>query len=103
MSNKTLYVGNLSYNATEQDLRDLFAAFEPAEIRVIGDKGFGFVDVPAERAAEAVAATNGKDVRGRTIKVDEARPRTAGGGGGGGGGGRPGFGGGRGAGPRNRS
>ncbi len=96
MANKTLYVGNLSYSATEQDLRDLFAAFEPAEIRIIGDKGFGFVDVPEERVTEAIAATNSKEIRGRAIKVDEARPRT------GGGGGRPGFGSSRDAGPRTR-
>lgn len=98
MSTKTLYVGNLSYTTTEQDLRDLFAAFEPAQIRVIGDKGFGFVDVPAEKLTEAISATNSKEVRGRSIKVDEARPRT--------GGGAPrtgGFGGGRGTGGgRNR-
>ena len=98
MANKTLYVGNLSYSATEQDLRDLFAAFEPAEIRIIGDKGFGFVDVPAERVTEAIATANSKEIRGRAIKVDEARPRT-----GGGGGGRPGFGGSRDAGLRNRA
>jgi len=79
MANKTLYVGNLSYSATEQDIRDLFAAFEPSDIRIIGDKGFGFVDVPAERAAEAIAATNSKEIRGRAIKVDEAKPRPAGG------------------------
>lgn len=84
MAHKTLYVGNLSYSATEQDLRDLFAAFDPVEIRIIGDKGFGFVDVPAEKAAEAIAATNSKEVRGRAVKVDEARPRPTGGGGGGG-------------------
>ncbi len=82
MSNKTLYVGNLAYNATEQDLRDHFASFEPGEIRIIGDKGFGFVDVPAEKAAEAIAATNSKEIKGRQIRVDEARPRSSGGGGG---------------------
>lgn len=79
MAHKTLYVGNLSYSATEQDLRDLFATYEPVEIRIIGDKGFGFVDVPAERAAEAIAATNSKEIRGRAVKVDEARPRSGGG------------------------
>lgn len=79
MSSKTLYVGNLSYSATEQDLRDLFASYDPSDIRIIGDKGFGFVDVPADRAAEAVAGTNMKEVRGRAVKVDEARPRPSGG------------------------
>ncbi|MEW6364274.1 MAG: RNA-binding protein [Acidobacteriota bacterium] len=75
MAYKTLYVGNLSYSATEQDLRDLFAQFNPGEIRLIGSKGFGFVDVPSEKVAEAVSATNMKEVRGRAIRVDEARPR----------------------------
>ncbi|MEW6368085.1 MAG: RNA-binding protein [Acidobacteriota bacterium] len=79
MSNKTLYVGNLAYNATQEDLRDHFAPYEPSEIRIIGDKGFGFVDVPAEKAAEAIAATNSKEIRGRQIRVDEARPRSSGG------------------------
>jgi RNA recognition motif-containing protein len=45
MASKSLYVGNLSYSATESSLRELFAEFEPIEVRLIGDKGFGFVDV----------------------------------------------------------
>ncbi len=88
---KSLYVGNLPYSATENDLRDLFAAFEPVAVRIIGDKGFGFVDVPDEKAADAIAAVNGKDMGGRQLVVNEARPRTERGGGGGG---RGGFGGG---------
>ncbi len=98
MAGKSLYVGNLSYSATESSLRTLFAEYEPSEVRLIGDKGFGFVDVPEDKAADAILAMNGKDVDGRAINVSEARPRTersgAGGGrsgggfGGGGGGGR---------------
>ena len=96
MASKSLYVGNLSYSATEATLRELFAAYEPTEVRLISDKGFGFVDVPAEKAADAIAALNGREIDGRALTVNEARPRgerTGGGGGdrrggGGGGGGR---------------
>ena len=93
MASKSLYVGNLPYRATEQDLKELFAQWQPTEIRLIGDKGFGFVDVAEESAAEAISAMNGKDYQGRPLTVNEARPRgerTGGsqGGGGFGGGGR---------------
>ena len=88
MATKSLYVGNLSYSVTESALRELFAEYEPTEVRLIGDKGFGFVDVPAEKAADAIAAMNGKNVEGRAITVNEARPRGERTGGGGGGGGR---------------
>jgi hypothetical protein len=71
----------------------LFAEYEPTEVRLIGDKGFGFVDVPEDKAAAAIAAMNGRDVDGRAINVSEARPRAERGRGGGrsggfGGGGR---------------
>jgi RNA recognition motif-containing protein len=95
MANKSLYVGNLPYSVSETDLKNLFADFQPTEVRLIGDKGFGFVDVPEDQAAAAIAATNGKDINGRQITVNEARPksdrggeRRGGGGFGGGGGGR---------------
>jgi cold-inducible RNA-binding protein len=96
MANKSLYVGNLSYSVTESALRELFAEYEPADVRMIGDKGFGFVDVPEEKAADAIAAMNGREVEGRAITVNEARPRgeRRGGGGDRGGGDRGGFGGG---------
>jgi len=92
MASKSLYVGNLPYSVTEQKLRELFADYDAAEVRLIGDKGFGFVDVPEERAAEAIETMNGKDVEGRTITVNEARPRGERRGGGGGGGRRGGGG-----------
>jgi len=76
MASKSLYVGNLSYSATESSLRELFAEYEPSAVRLIGDKGFGFVDVPEEKAADAIAAMNGREVDGRAITVNEARPRT---------------------------
>ncbi|MCJ7822634.1 MAG: RNA-binding protein, partial [Armatimonadetes bacterium] len=62
MASKSLYVGNLSYSATETSLRELFAEYEPSGVRLIGDKGFGFVDVPEDKAADAIAAMNGREV-----------------------------------------
>jgi cold-inducible RNA-binding protein len=95
MASKSLYVGNLSYSVTENALRELFAEYEPTEVRLIGDKGFGFVDVPEDKAADAIAAMNGREVEGRAITVNEARPRGERRGGGGGGGRGGGGGGGR--------
>ena len=83
MASKSLYVGNLSYSVTESALRDLFAEYEPIAVRMIGDKGFGFVDVPEEKAADAITAMNGREVDGRAISVSEARPKREGSGGGG--------------------
>jgi RNA recognition motif-containing protein len=109
LANKSLYVGNMSYNTTESEVRELFEPYGPiAEIRIIGDKGFAFVEIPEENMQAAIDATNGKELGGRTLTVNEARPRTerSGGGGGGrggfggGGGGRGGFGGGGGGGRR---
>jgi len=82
MATKSLYVGNLSYSVTESALRDLFAEYEPSAVRLIGDKGFGFVDVAEEKAADAIAAMNGREVDGRAINVSEARPKRERGGGG---------------------
>ncbi|HEY3297058.1 MAG TPA: RNA-binding protein [Armatimonadota bacterium] len=93
MANKSLYVGNLPYNTKEEDLRSIFEPYGPvAEVRIIGDKGFGFVEVAEENAAACIEATNGKDFGGRTLTVNEARPRTERTGGSGGG--RGGYGGG---------
>jgi RNA recognition motif-containing protein len=80
MATKSLYVGNLPYEVTEDDLRELFAEFGPVEgVRVIEGKGFGFVDIPEENAAQAITAVNGREVRGRAVRVDEARPKREGG------------------------
>lgn len=98
LANKSLYVGNMPYSATENDIRSLFEPFGPiAEVRIIGEKGFGFVELPAENTADAILATNGKELGGRTLTVNEARPRTERSGGGRSGGGRSGggYGGGR--------
>jgi len=87
-----LYVGNLSYNVGDDDLRELFAAYGTvSSAQVITDretgrsKGFGFVEMgTAEEANSAMAALNGKENDGRTLTVNEARPKTQGGGGRGG-------------------
>jgi RNA recognition motif-containing protein len=102
---RKLYVGNLSYNMRESDLEDLFAAHGSVQsAQVITDrdtgrsKGFGFVEMGTDQEAQdAISALNGKEIEGRNLTVNEARPREEGGGGGGarrGGGGGGGFGGG---------
>jgi len=101
MPNKTLYVGNFPYDVTEADLREMFQPYEPlTEVRIMGNRGFAFVELDAQKADAAIADLNGKEFRGRPLTVNEARPRTEGGGGArsGGGGGRGGFGGGGGGG-----
>ena len=104
MSEAKLYVGNLPYNVSEDDLRQLFAqAGEVKEVSLILDretrrpKGFGFVEmVGAAEAAKAIQLFNNYDLNGRPMTVSIARPREERGGGGGGGGYRGGGGGGRG-------
>ena len=97
-----LYVGNLSREATDDDLKQAFEPFgQVTSATVIKErfsgesKGFGFVEMPTKAEAEsAIAGLNGKEMRGRSIKVNESQPRPAGsgdrrgGGGGYGGGGR---------------
>jgi len=108
MSNK-LFVGNLSFNTTENDLNDAFAAFGTVtEANLMMDRstnrprGFGFVTMStAEEAQKAIDGLNGKELDGRAITVNIARPREERSGGGGGGGGRRSYGGGGGGG-RNR-
>jgi RNA recognition motif-containing protein len=100
-----IYVGNLPYSATDQELQTLFSQYgKVTSARVVMDretgraKGFGFVEMPERAEAEkAIQATNGQDLNGRALRVNESqpKPRTGGGGGGGGfGGGRGGGGGG---------
>src|SRR5437868_10768003 len=103
---KKLYVGNLTYGVTDSSLEQLFAAHGTVQsAQVIMDrdtgrsKGFGFVEMSSDQEAQAaIAALNGKEVDGRSLTVNEAKPRTEGGGYGGGrggsGGGRGGYGGG---------
>jgi RNA recognition motif-containing protein len=104
---KKLYVGNLSFEVTDADLEQMFAAFGTVQsAQVIMDrdagrsKGFGFVEMSSDQEAQAaIAGLSGKQVGGRSLTVNEARPREDRGGGrgghGGGGGGRGGYGGGR--------
>ena len=100
-----IYVGNLSFDATEDELRELFAAFgQVASVSLIKDKftgrprGFGFVEMSNDSEAQkAIAGLNGKDFKGRSMTINQARPREEGGGFGRGGGygDRRGVGGGR--------
>jgi RNA recognition motif-containing protein len=85
-----IYVGNLPFNTGEEDLRQIFAAYGQVDsVAIIKDKmtgrsrGFGFVEMANDAEAQtAIAGLNGTDMGGRTLTVNEARPRTEGGGGG---------------------
>jgi RNA recognition motif-containing protein len=96
---KKLYVGNLTYGVTDSDLEQMFAphgTVQSAQVIMDRDtgrsKGFGFVEMGSDQEAQAaIAALNGKEVDGRALTVNEARPKTEGGGGRGGGG-RGGYG-----------
>lgn len=87
-----IFVGNLPYEVTDEDLEAAFSEHgEITSARVITDRysgrsrGFGFVEMSDNSAAEAaIQALNGKDMKGRPLTVNEARPREGGGGGGGG-------------------
>lgn len=89
MATKTLYVGNLSYSATESDLVQHFSAYGGTNARIIEGRGFGFIDIDADHLATAISEKNNTDFGGRNINVNEAQPKGSGGGGGnrGGGGG----------------
>jgi len=98
---KRIYVGNLPFSATEEEIKEKFSAFGEVEtVNLINDRhtgqprGFGFVEMEDEGAVKAIAALDSTDLGGRTLRVSEARERTGGGGPRGGGGG--GDGGGRG-------
>lgn len=79
---KSIYVGNLPFSATEDQTRDLFAAYgEVSSVKFVMDRetgrfrGFGFVEMDDAGADEAVRSLNGSDFGGRTLKVNEAKPR----------------------------
>lgn len=104
---KRLYVGNLPYQITEEQLHEAFAPYGATDVALPVDpsgrsRGFGFVEVADDQADAAIEAMNGRNFHGRVLTVNIARPRaerTGGGydrGGGYGGGGRGGYGGGRG-------
>jgi cold-inducible RNA-binding protein len=95
---KNIFVGNLSFGATDESVRNLFASHGTVErVNIVTDRdtgqprGFGFVEMTDDaEAGRAIAALNGKDLDGRALNVNEAHPKPAGGGGGrrsGGGGG----------------
>jgi RNA recognition motif-containing protein len=99
---KKLYVGNLTYDTTDSKLQEMFEEFGAVQsAQIIMDretgrsKGFGFVEMSSEDEAKAaINGLNGKEINGRVLTVNEARPREDRGGGGGRGGGRGGYGGG---------
>jgi RNA recognition motif-containing protein len=111
---KNIFVGNLSFSTTEDELRQIFEPFGQVDrVSIMTDRdtgrsrGFGFVEMASNEDGEkAITALNGSQVGGRTLNVNEARPKTERGGGGGGGGGgfrdRGGDRGGRGGGRRDR-
>jgi RNA recognition motif-containing protein len=80
---KKMYVGNISYNATEEELRELFSEYgEIASLKIMKDqftersKGFGFIEMVDENdAKKAIATLNGKDFMGKSLTVAEARPQ----------------------------
>lgn len=84
-----IYVGNLSFNSTEADLRNLFAQYgEVDTVKIISDqftgrsRGFGFVEmINREEGLRAVQELDSKELGGRSLKVNEAKPKNAGGGG----------------------
>lgn len=90
---KKLYVGNLPFQTTENDLSDLFSQVGTVEsVRIITDRdtgrsrGFGFIEMGDEEAEKAIGEFNGKELDGRALTVNEARPQVDRGGGGGRGG-----------------
>ena len=91
-----IYVGNLSFNTTSDGIQDAFGQFgEVSEVAVVTDRetgrprGFAFVTMDDEGAAKAIDSLNGQELDGRTLNVNEAKPRENRGGGGNRGGGRP--------------
>ena len=79
MQGSKLYVGNLAYSVTDTELQELFAAHgEVKSVNIIGDKGFGFVEMGTQAEAEAAKEKlNGTEFSGRTLRVDVARPPKA--------------------------
>lgn len=78
MTSSRLYVGNLPYSATSDDVNKLFATHGTVkEVKIIESKGFGFVEMSTANEAEAARnALNGNDYNGRQLRIDEAKPQT---------------------------
>ena len=77
MKGNKLYVGNLNYSVTNDQLQELFGQYgEVASVNIIEGKGFGFVEMSSDdEAKEAIKQLNGKDLEGRAVVVNEARPQ----------------------------
>ena len=99
MANKTLYIGNLPYSATESQITNHFSRYGATNARIIEGRGFGFVDIDGDKMEAAIAEKHESEMDGRRLTVNESRPRenrpSGGGGGRPGGGNRGGGGGGR--------
>jgi RNA recognition motif-containing protein len=95
MATKSLYVGNLSYSTTESALLAAFAPYGASQVRIVEGRGFGFVDIDADKMDAAIADKHNSQLDGRALTVNEAKPRENSGGGGGGRSGGYGGGGGR--------
>ena len=76
MQSNKLYVGNLKYSVTQEEVQELFSQVgEVVEVKLIGDKGFGFVEMSSQEEAENAKETfNNFEFQGRNLRVDEARP-----------------------------
>lgn len=79
---KSIYIGNLPFSATEEDIRDLFSPYGAVHaVKLVTDRetgqprGFGFVEMEESAAASAIAALNGKELGGRSLRINEARER----------------------------
>lgn len=79
MATKTLFVGNLSYSTTESELVKNFSAYGGSNARIIEGRGFGFVDIDSDKLDTAIAEKNNTEMDGRTVNVNEARPKGDGG------------------------
>ena len=107
---KNIFVGNLSFGTTEQDIRSIFEAYGSVDrVNIVTDRdsgqprGFAFVEMTNDAEGDkAIEGVNGREVGGRALNVNEARPKSEGGRGGGGGGGGRGRGSGGGGGGRGR-
>lgn len=80
MATKTLFVGNLSYSTTESDLVTTFSAYGGTNARIIEGRGFGFIDIDADKLSVAISEKNNTELAGRAVNVNEAQPKGEGGG-----------------------
>jgi len=80
MSQKTLYVGNLPYSTTEEELLQHFQGYNATAARIVEGRGFAFVDIDADKLEQAVEDMHDSELGGRRLTVNEARPKGDGGG-----------------------